>query len=432
MYFIIWLIGLCAIAAHAEDSTIDDGVKLKARADFQSYAAFLHIRRDHPLNLDNEFLQIPKQQQVFFILPDLKLSSPTFSLIYRPELKVQIDTTELADSTKSSTITGARSREFFGVLPATDFLTLTHGIQFFTWGPAEAMSPSNKMFPELIMKKNSFTATSSKYLSRINYSIGKNFSLIGIVEIGPSPEKSADNQNPMQKFEPSGLAKAEWSWTGGKNYFGLVGGAQEMSNTWVGEYASVEIFNDVNLFFDISHERNSKILYPHQKNNGSGIADTFFFEQDRADDARLVTTSLFGAKYDFRNGSEIRSEIIYYGLGYSQSQLELAYDAIQTQSPLDELNRGALRQNTLLFLGQKYAYFSLRCQEFMNVKDWNFYLKHLRSLTDHSSFNAISFDYSWTDFLTLNIMYQANLGSMRSELGYYYTDTTIAGLKWSW
>ena len=64
-----------------------------------------------------------------------------------------------------------------------DALAITYGLQNFQWGPAELVSPSNRVFHETGVFRDPLYSVRGKHLLRANVSVGRQWSLVALAEL---------------------------------------------------------------------------------------------------------------------------------------------------------------------------------------------------------------------------------------------------------
>ncbi len=423
-------------SAHAEEQN------LEASGSFNWLNAVVYTAlQESAVNPDNTVLATPTASFQSELRPNLKITSRDLAFLVRPRVRFALFRTEIADNVKSEqTETSARWSEVFAQWTLSDSLLFAYGLQNYQWGPAESLSPSNRIFHETSQNKSVIYETQGKHIARVNLSLGRAFSSVMMAEVDEYKQDGDTPHLAEQEFASTTLIKNEINWNSGADYLGIVVGARSGSKPWLGEYMNLTLpfFDAITLYTDISHEHGSKAWYPKSTEliTPEGPTSVVSFEQSKTAESKIYTLAVAGTKYAFENGSEIHGEFIYNQAGYTEEEYDLAISGFRSKSPaqlqLLEDNTARFLAPGLELIGQRYAFFSASVPDFLTFKDFTFMLRALHALGDRSTSVYNSFEYTFATAGTMFAASTSNIGKADQELARFSKNTVMLGYRQAW
>lgn len=386
------------------------------------------------LNPQNSYLKIPEVIYKWNVRPDLKFSILNAQFTLRPQF-FSLDSDyrfNNGDLTNANT-NKVQWNEAFITIPFSENLKVYYGLQNFQWGPAEAASPSNFIFNDTILLKDTLVDLYGKHLLRFNYSPTSNWNEILIAEISAN---GIDNSHPefedQEKFAHKILFKSDWNWNHGADYLGLVIGWRENFGFKLGEYYNTEIFDGFSFYIDVDHKKSSLAWYPTAQESSGLIS----LEQNKKTSGKIYSYFVSGLKYAFENGTDLRLEGIFQEDGYNKdefSQLNTAFSSSSNQQKMLNLNNlEKYIYNGLYFPGQKYILVSFTDPNTFQIKNWLVSIKDMYSLSDRSSSLNLYSEKNWNTQMTVFINILKNLGANDTELNRFVSSSYTFGLKYNW
>jgi len=384
-------------------------------------------------NQDNALLRVPEFALQTELWPNVRVGFDAFELVLRPRMAVNSKASRVKDrwqSTSGDSRTDEMSilaewTELFASWQVSDSLALTFGRQNFQWGPSELVSPSNRIFHETYFARNALTLVPGKDLVRVNVSIGRAFSAIVLIEThdnGDTPFNAADG------FEEAAATKVEYSRENGIDYVGVTAGKARNRRPWFGWYGSYELFGGLSLYFDMSHTRGSRALYPIPTPLGFPT-----FAQTRVDKDSIFTFGVAGARYAFTGGADLRIEAIYNEAGYTRRQVDQATDAVRTLAAVEpQVAMAAYAAPGLEFIGQRYLYASLRVPELPPGEALSVQARYLAALADGSGSGFVDVQYVGGDAWMLFLSLLGTHGGDDRELTRFARAAVFAGSRYGW
>ncbi len=347
--------------------------------------------RDSTVNPQNAVLELPAATGQSELRPELRIEHPVgLAVVARPRLLLQGSKARVAGAWMSEeTDASVEWLDAYATLRRSDWLTVAYGFQNFQWGPAELMSPSNRIFHETGFTRDPLYAIRGKNLFRLNLSFGRAWSAVLLAEVRSNGDTPFIANEP---FEPKAEAKLEWSAPSGRGYFGMTGGAGGKSRGFFGEYGTITVGDGLSVYADAVHEAGSRAWYPVE---GAGGLATFARTNARAG---LRTLALGGVRYGFEGGADVRLEYVFDEAGWDETQLALASRAAGgTPGGLpDPAGVAAWLHPGFEILGRHHAYASLRLPDLPPGKRLALQARYLAALGDGSgaAFVTASFDAS--------------------------------------
>lgn len=384
---------------------------------------------DSSLNPMNAVLQLPNRSLVSEFRPNLKFVHPSLQLVVRPRIHMNYDALQIGDKDKSKGYSHASISEAYLQWMLSETVYFAYGRQSYQWGPAESLSPSNKIFHETTLRQNGFYEVKGRNIARLNFTPTDWFNMVLMTEF----EENKD-EIPFQadtEFGTTTLIKLEANWDGGASYFGLVLGGREHARPWLGEYANILLpsLEGMSIYVDASQQKGSQAFYPKQR-------FITVLESDRTDEAKINSLIALGLRYDLENGSMVRGEYIFNEAGYSKEERQTVFKAIKSYEPLQLNFRQQLIERSLAsgleLPGKRYVYFSLYIPDVWGMKDFSIAGRWLYSLTDYSSSSYLNLERGIGDQGTIFLANTVNRGQIDSELAGVISQAHILGYRHVW
>lgn len=405
------------------------------------------VRNDHPLNPENRIARVPQTAVASEVKPQFKITSPrAITLLARPRIQMRTDQVKAEDD-KTPFKGSARSdlNEAFVQWVLSENVTFAYGKQNYSWGATESLTPSNRLFHETVLARSFLYELSGKNLARLNLSAGNNLSLVLITEYEETDEGDASFVA-GDRFETKAMAKAEFNWNGGSDFFGLVGGGRAGGRPWLGEYFSwtLPVGEGFSIYADASHERGANVWYPSRSAVMSpelGSQELRVFDKTKISDERIYTLAVAGLRYDFEQGAIVRLEYIKNDFGYSKEQTQSLYETFSARelqrlsglSPdLINTNYARIAARGTELPGQRYAYLSMSWPQAFDQTELTLFARTLYSLTDQSSSSYTAVEYNVGEAGTAFYAATVNAGDDTTELSGLSSTTHVAGYRHSW
>jgi hypothetical protein len=300
-------------------------------------------------------------------------------------------------------------------------LQFTYGLQNFQWGPAELISPSNRIFHEVGIFRDPIYYVRGKHLARANVSIGKEWSLVTLAELGDNGEVDFNAGEP---FRRQGQSKLEYAAPSGVGYVGVTAGARQHAPWWFGEYGSWSLTEGLSVYVDASHTRGSRAWYPVI------TEDVPRFSRRDADADAWRTLALLGLRYTFVNGVDVRGEYLHQDAGYSTGDLALAASAAAAATSADAF--APYLAPGLELLGRRLALLSVRVPDLPPSKHLVVQGRYLQSFTDRSGVAFVTASLEAANALVLFASATAVHGGDTDELSRLVRGTLVGGAVWTW
>src|SRR5690606_19291186 len=146
-------------------------------------ARYSVTNNENLINLDNNILKLPEYSGISEFRPNFMLSSNKIQLVARPRIRFLYEETGTGkDSQRSEGFSEAELNEGFASWFLSDQFSFTVGLQSFQWGPAEVLSPSNRLFHVTSLARDVLYEVRGKHIGRVNYSLGQNISVVLLSE----------------------------------------------------------------------------------------------------------------------------------------------------------------------------------------------------------------------------------------------------------
>lgn len=392
-------------------------------------AAGAASNRASPANPGN-LLQIPAGGVQSELRPDLKLEyGKELTVVARPRFLLRVEKAETAagwqperSSAKAEWIEG------YGTWRVSDALAISYGLQNFQWGPAELLSPSNRIFHSTGFYRDPVFVVRGRQLVRVNLSSGRAWSGVLLAEVGPNGEPPFVAAEP---FEPRAQVKLEYTAPGGEATFAVTAGAAQRSRGWVGEYLNVPLVAGLFAYADAVHGVGRRAWTP--------VADPALgarFEQVGMETRRLRTTALGGLRYAFENGNDLRVEYLFDEAGWTDAQLALAERAAVASLPAlaagDRSGLDRFLDPGFELLGRQLLYVSLSLPDLPPGERTRLQLRYLYSLTDGSGAGFLTCSHDATDSVVAFVSLSATHGPGDGALSRLTRAAFTAGASVSW
>lgn len=378
--------------------------------------------RDNAVNPHNAVLAVPQGTSLTELRPDVRVDGGrTLRLVARPRLLLEATRTRSASfqpvvSTSPFAppqVTGFTVRsgwrparwdhrltwlDLFGEVRVTPWLSVTAGLQNYQWGPAEALSPSNRVFHETGFTRDLLHVVRGKNLARANLSVGQAFSAVLLAEVmdnGDEPFVAGG------RFHEKAALKLEWAAASGRCYLGVTGGGEKirgggpaadtLGRGHFGEYAAVQLTDGLSAYADAVHRRGSEAWVPVEQPGGAVV----FAQPDRL--RGLRTLAVGGLRYTFADGTDVRLEYVFDEAGWTRRQLALAYRAATFTFPPPPGSAAAIetwQRPGFEILGRQAAYVSVTFADLPPRKRTRLQLRFLQALEDDSvaAFATVAYD----------------------------------------
>jgi hypothetical protein len=382
--------------------------------------------RASPVNPGNRVLQVPAGGAQTELRPDLRLEvGPTLTLIARPRFWLRVQKAETADGWQAEQYEAtAQWIEGYGTWRVSDRLALSYGLQNFQWGPAELLSPSNRIFHATGFYRDPVFVVRGRHLVRANVSAGREWSLVVLAEAGDNGEAPFVAGEP---FERKAQAKLEYTAPGGDLSAALTAGAAARSRAWFGEVVSVPLFAGLSAYVDAVHTVGRRAWYPVEMPAGPTFAQTGM------ETRRLRTTALSGLRYSFVNGNDLRLEYLFDEAGWSDARLSLAdRAAVAAMAVGDPSGVARFSDPGFELLGRHLLYVSLSLPDLPPGERTRVQARYLRSLTDGSGVAFLTASHDATDSVVAFISLSATHGAVDGALSRLTRATFAAGATVNW
>lgn len=420
-----WLATVVPVTAQdaaAPADTDPPAIGWRLGAEWLSTARWLDPAESN-LNPGNRVLRLPQFWAQSELRPDVRLTAGSrFLLVARPRLLASTRSAWSADSPRLDLRdTSANWTELYANWRIGDSVQVTYGLQNFQWGPAEFLSPSNRLFHEVGVFRDPAYYVRGRHLARVNVSVGKEWSIVTLAELGHNGEAAF---NAGEAFKRQGQSKVEYASPNGGGYLGATVGVRDGSRAWFGEYGSWSMTQGFSVYFDASHARGSRAWYPERS------ADGAFFSRRLVDSSEWQLLGLVGARYVFVSGVDLRGEYVHQQAGYAEQDTVLAAQAAAGFPGPAGFER--LAAPGLEVFGRRLGLVSLRLPDLPPRDHLSIQARYLHSFTDGSGVAFATARLETTDALVLFGSALASRGPATGEFSRLARATVIAGAVWTW
>lgn len=361
--------------AQPADTPPSPPVTVRVQVDWLAAVRASTAQDDSPLNPGNVRLRLPQLLAQTELRGNVRAQlGSRVQLILRPRVA---GTAEWSWATRQPRTEAreaeAEFTEAYLAWTVADPVTITYGLQNFQWGPAELVAPNNRIFHETGVFRDPLYYVPGRHLLRVNVSAGRQWSLVALGELGASPDETF---RAGERFARQALAKVEYSTADGASYAGVTLGATDGAPWWIGGYGSLALTEGLSVYADTSHTRGSRAWYP------DASARPPAFARPRVDERAWNTFAVVGARYTFARGDDLRVEWMSQQAGWSEHDLELAFDAARFATSPDAF--APYLRPGLEFLGRQFLLLSLRTPELPPRKRVEVQTRYLHAFTDGS------------------------------------------------
>jgi hypothetical protein len=405
------------------------GLTFRGRLEWLS-AAQATSPRDTAVNPQNAVLRVPQVSAQSELRPDLRLErGADLQLVARPRLLLQGSKARAAgvwqEEARDATVTWL---ELFGAWRVDDRLAVAYGLQNFQWGPAELLSPSNRLFHETGFTRDPLYAVRGKHLVRVNLSSGQALTAVLLAEVEPSGEAPFVAGAP---FDRKAEAKLEWASPSGRGYLGLTGGAGQVSRGFFGEYGALSLTDGLSVYADAVHQAGSEAWVPVELPGGAAG----FAQAGRL--RGLRTLAVGGVRYTFAGGADLRFEYVFDEAGWDRSRLALANraaapGAAPPGSPEAQASVLAWLSPGFELVGRQLAYASLSLTELPPGKRTRLQARVLAALEDGSAAAFVTASHDATDAVVVFVSLGGADGARDAALSRLVRGMALAGAVVSW
>lgn len=382
--------------------------------------------RETEMNPRNLVFEIPQLSAQTELRPDLHVDGHGLLLVARPRLLLE-GSAAIVDGAWQPFERDASLvwLDLFAAWRVTDWLTVAYGLQNFQWGPAELLSPSNRIFHETGFARDPLYFVRGKNLLRVNLTSGKSFSAVLLAEL-------LDNGEPAfvagAKFDPKAALKLEWVAPSGRGYLGITGGGGKVSRGYFGEYGSIELVDGLSIYADAVHQAGSEAWVPVKRDDG-----TVAFEQPNRL-AGLQTLVVGGVRYTFTDGTDIRVEYVFDQAGWDRPQLGLANRAAAAFPPTPDQAAAvaAWQRPGFEIIGRHLVYLSMSFVELPPWKRTRLQVRAMEAVEDASMgfFGTVSYDAA--EWAVVYLSASWSKGAVDSALARGVQGTVVGGATLSW
>jgi hypothetical protein len=444
---------LLAGAARAEEAP-ERWLSLRGRFEWIT-AGQLTEPRNNAVNPHDAVLGIAQQTGQTELRPDVRVEGGRIlELVVRPRLLLEGTSTRYGVYRPVTTtppigppqVTGysvrsarevSRERrltwiDLFATVRPFDWGAVTYGLQNYQWGPAEALSPSNRIFHETGFTRDLLYVVRGKHLARVNLSAGQAFSAVVLAEVmdnGDEPFREG------QRFHEKAALKLEWAARSGAAYLGVTGGGEKVrggrldgrtvGRGYVGEYGAVQLTDGLSAYADAVHQAGSDAWIPVERADGAVV-----FTQ-RAQLRGLRTLAVGGLRYTFTDGTDVRLEYVLDEAGWTRRQLRLAYRAASLGFPPPAGHAAAVsawQRPGFEILGRQAAYASVTFVDLPPWKRTRLQLRFLQALEDDSVAAFATVTYDATGWLVVFASAEGTDGAPDTSLARSVRGMAVAGM----
>lgn len=378
---------------------------------------------DTPVNPGNSVLALATAHLQTELRPNVRVQfGPRLELVLRPRALATLDRSAATGrTTTTARDTSANWTEAFVSWRPTDVVSFTYGLQNFQWGPAELVSPSNRLFHETGIFRDPLYYVRGRHLARVNVSFGRQWSVVALAELGANGEPAF---RAGERFRRQAQAKVEFSSGRGGDYVGVVAGARDGGRGWFGEYGQVALTEGLSVYADVSHRRGSDAWAPVA--GPGGVA----FAQPDLDGDAWRSFGLGGLRYTFGSGVDARVEYLHQDSGWRRRDFDLALLALAAAPTSETVGRWTAPG--LEFVGRALGLVSVRMPDIGRGDRVDLQGRYLRSFTDRSGvlFGFVTVDT--TNALVLFASVALTHGAAPAEFSRFAKAAVSAGGVYTW
>ncbi|RZA05385.1 MAG: hypothetical protein EOP11_12955 [Proteobacteria bacterium] len=346
---------------------------------------------DSPINPNNQNFGLPSRLHQAEFRAELRQALGPVDLTARPRAWADVARVNGSDTSGADLF----FQEAFLKIQAHENISLSVGRIQFGWGPAESVTPSNWLAPEIQLEPSPYFQQLGYNRAQANITIGQGFSLVAAGELQPLPDHFGTREFPAEVFRKRSFAKAEWNWDNANKVFGVVGGRERRAagDLWrAGAYGSLTLSDAWQLYFDGAW----------RESRPGGGGDPFV---------------VAGARYTLEGGAEFHAEgIRNQGAGRNRAGSVSGYGDLTLSELL--VNRGTA------LLNRDYAFLSFGWPNAPIFPSWAqtpvLYLRALHSIGDHSTALLFTTEIGFRDHYTVGLYGAAGFGPNASEMRQIY------------
>lgn len=409
-----------------QDAASPPAVSARIRLDWLT-AAGATLLRETAVNPENAVLQLPSAAATTELRPDLRIEAGReLSAFVRPRLLALAQKPRVAGAWQPETSDASVEWiDLYASWQPDERVAFAYGLHNYQWGPAELVSPSNRIFHANGFLRDPLYVVRGRHLARVNVSAGRVWSAVLLVELRDNGERPFAAGEP---FEPKAEAKLEWSDPGGRGYVAVTGGAGKTSRGFFGEYASLSIGDGFSVYADAVHQVGSRAWIPVE--TAPGVAR---FERALAD-AGLRTLALGGVRYTFAGGADLRLEYLLDEAGWDMRSLRLAERAAAVRPGAPPLpgEVGPWLDPGYELVGRQHAYASLSIPDLPPRDRTAIAVRYLGALEDSSGALFGTASYDATDAVVIFASTTATHGSDHGALSRLARASALVGATVSW
>lgn len=401
--------------------------KFEFRSDILA-GAFSQQNQDSVGNQGNLVLYFPSQSMDLEIKPYIKIESNkfNFSLFMNPRLRAQSVQYQIATGTLKPNPVDYGFWEAYLAWELVKNVDVKVGIVNAQWGPSDLLSPSQFMFPDLLLKPEPFFSTQGLELASIQYTPNQKVSLTFMAELPPFGWEKRESLPAVDRTtQHRVLMRGEYAAESGEYAMGIVFGQRETDKKrfQLGNYSFWSYSQEAQVYYDFVAQQGSGRPYV----NDSGVVELTF-----ADDSDINAVGLIGHRYSFANGLEWKVEFVGNSFGLSKADRENTFDWLHS----DPFNVGYLQvlHSSLSPLPGRYFLFnSFRWDNLLDKLFSNSYVffRDIYSITDGSQLMSLGAETSLTDSLSQSLAMVYTIGNNEQELSSFLKSYISYYLKYS-
>ncbi|MBI4818884.1 MAG: hypothetical protein HY791_21615 [Deltaproteobacteria bacterium] len=409
----IGLAGVAPVEALGEDVSLRPTLELFGAVQGAGFAV-------SSANPDNSVLKVPFLRATTELRPDLKLEVGDLTFRARARIAALSDSTLISKKLKTSDpMFESQWLDLYGEWRVSDSVIVAYGLHNFEWGPAESTSPSNGLVRNPAFASTFLTTYPGRHLGRINFSAGRSFSAVFMVETMESAATS-----PLEPFDPKGQLKLEYASEDGAFYVGAVAGVGKTWRPWVGEYLSIELFEGFSAYLDGRETLGSRSFYP--------LDGAPSFEQNRLKDNDVSLFLVGGVRYAFEDGADLRLELIRDDAAYTTEELDRSVSILAMAGGALPILVGPYVSPGTDLPGKNSLYASLRVPNLGPGDAFQVSAREVLSLTDATGISIFVIDWAATDSLVLDLTGAIFHGKRDGELTRLLRGLGLLAAKYSW
>jgi hypothetical protein len=384
---------------------------------------FGQSRFDSAANPQNLVLRTPSSAQEIELRPNLKLEflPAKSALVLKPRIRTSFVQYEIPEegtnglSAQSRGELNAYFNEGYLRVSPISHLEISVGIINYQWGPSEVLSPSQFMFPELILKPDPFQEIRGVEAAKFEVQASQEWTITAMTEFPHAGAEHDDALNYQPRiYRGQALLRTEFAQASGELLLGAVAGKKQTGETVRGVGGAYGFWNynrGGQLYFDYIGQQGSERLWV----DSNGVPS-----QQESDLNSLYSVGVVGNRYAFENGLELKFEYIRNEFGIGQDARNLALTQIRKGSANSANFIAFLQDRTGPLPGTQYGYAAFRIDDPIGLKSLfrgsRLILRDLFSLTDETQAVSITFESALTDHFAQSLVAALAFGQNDGEL----------------